>query len=72
MIAAKKHNRPVTLPEGVSLGRVAQVLSDAWEAGAHQWTGSPLQLREGPSPKPAMPVPRDAMELFQLPAGRVE
>jgi len=48
------------------LRRVAEVLSDAWEGGAHQWTESPLQLREGPAPKPAMPMPRDAMDLFRL------
>jgi hypothetical protein len=66
MMAARKHNRPVTLPEGVSLGRVAQVLLEAWEAGAHQWTESPLQLREGAAPKPAMPLQQDAMELFRL------
>jgi len=65
-----KQNRPVTLPEGVSLRRVAQVLSDAWEAGAHQWTDSPLQLREGPAPKPAMPLPQDALDLFRLLAER--
>jgi len=66
MMTTRKQNRPVTLPEGVSLRRVAEVLSDAWEAGAHQWTESPLQLREGPSPKPAVPMPQDAMELFRL------
>jgi hypothetical protein len=66
MMATKKQDRPVTLPEGVSLRRVAQVLQEAWEAGAHQWTESPLQLREGPSPKPAMPLPQDAMDLFRL------
>ena len=49
-----------------SLRRVAQVLSEAWEAGAHQWTDSPLQLREGPAPKPAMPLPQDALDLFRL------
>lgn len=32
----------VTLPEGVSLNRVAQVLLDAWEVGSHQWTDTPL------------------------------
>jgi hypothetical protein len=70
MIAATKQNRPVTLPEGVSLRRVAQVLSEAWETGAHQWTDSPLQLREGPAPKPAMPLPQDALDLFRLLAER--
>src|SRR5438128_109596 len=50
----------------MSLNRVAQVLSDAWEVGSHQWKGSPLQLREGhPEPPPA-PLPRDAMDLFRV------
>jgi hypothetical protein len=66
MIATRKQNRPVTLPEGVSVRRVAEVLLEAWEAGAHQWTGSPLQLREGAAPKPAAPMPQDAMDLFRL------
>ena len=43
----RTQNRPVTLPEGVSLRRVAEVLLHAWEAGPHQWTGTPAQLREG-------------------------
>jgi hypothetical protein len=66
MTAAAKENREVTLPEGVSLRRVAEVLLDAWEAGAHQWTDSPLQLREGVQPKPTAPVPQDALDLFRL------
>jgi len=65
-MATRKQNRPATLPEGVSLRRVAQVLLEAWEAGAHQWTESPLQLREGATPKPAAPMPQDAMDLFRL------
>jgi hypothetical protein len=56
----------VSLPEGVSLNRVAQVLLDAWEVGSHQWTNTPLQLREGQTPTPAQPVPQDAIELFRL------
>jgi len=63
-------NRPVTLPDGVSLRRVAQVLLEAWEVGSHQWTGTPLQLREGPSAKPSLPVPQDALDLFRLLADR--
>jgi hypothetical protein len=70
MVDARKQNRPVTLPEGVSLRRVAEVLLEAWEAGAHQWTDSPLQLREGPAPKPAVPLPQDAMDLFRRLAER--
>jgi hypothetical protein len=70
MIATNKQNREVTLPEGVSLRRVAEVLLDAWEVGAHQWTDTPVQLREGAPPNPSMPVPQDAMDLFRLLAER--
>jgi hypothetical protein len=56
----------VSLPEGISLNRVAQVLLDAWEVGWHQWTDTPLQLREGQSAGPPQPVPQDAIELFRL------
>jgi hypothetical protein len=55
----------VTLPEGVNLQRVAQVLLDAWEVGSHQWKDSPLTLREG-GHSPAVPFPGDAFELFRL------
>jgi hypothetical protein len=65
-----KANTNVTLPEGASLRRVAEVLVDAWEAGSHRWTNTPLQLREGPRPAPPMPVAQDAMELFRLLHGR--
>lgn len=61
-----ENHTSVTLPEGVSLRRVAEVLLDAWEVGAHQWTNTPLQLREGPIPKPPAPVPQDAIELFRV------
>jgi hypothetical protein len=70
MTAASKEIRPVTLPEGVSLRRVAEVLLHAWEAGPHQWTDTPAQLREGAPPKPAMPAPQDALDLFRLLAAR--
>jgi hypothetical protein len=70
MMAPSTDKRQVTLPEGVSLRRVAQVLLEAWEVGAHQWTDSPLQLREGAGPKPSMPVPQDALDLFRLLAER--
>jgi len=66
--ASQKHE--VTLPEGVSLRRVAQVLLDAWEADPRRWMNAPAQLREGPSPAPAMPVPQDALDLFRLLAER--
>lgn len=66
MTATSKEKRAVTLPEGVSLRRVAEVLVDAWEAGSHRWTNTPLQLREGHPPAPPVPVPQDAMELFRL------
>ncbi|MGD1083715.1 MAG: hypothetical protein ABSA47_03080 [Verrucomicrobiota bacterium] len=70
MTAASKDHRPVTLPEGVSLRRVAEVLLHAWEAGGHHWTDTPAQLREGPPPKPPMPMPQDALDLFGLLAER--
>jgi hypothetical protein len=70
MTATSKKIRPVTLPAGVSLRRVAQVLLEAWEVGSHQWTDSPLQLREGVSSKPSLPVPQDALDLFRLLAER--
>jgi len=70
MTVRSKVVRPVTLPAGVSLQRVAEVLLGAWEAGAHQWTDSPLQLREGASAKPSPPVPQDALDLFRLLAER--
>src|ERR1017187_4858506 len=70
MMATNKENRPVTLPEGVSLRRVAEVLLDAWEAGAHEWTDSPLQLPECETPKPAMPVPQVVLDLCRRVAER--
>ena len=70
MTAAAKEKRDVTLPEGVSLRRVAQVLLDAWEADPRRWMNAPPQLREGPPQPSAMPVPQDAMDLFRLLAER--
>src|ERR1039457_134782 len=70
MTAAAKEKRDVTLPAGVSLRRVAQVLLDAWEADPRRWMNAPAQLREGPSQASAMPVPQDAMDLFRLLAER--
>ena len=70
MTTPRQGLRPVTLPEGASLRRVAQVLLEAWEVGAHQWTDTPLQLREGTSAKPSLPVPQDALDLFRLLADR--
>jgi hypothetical protein len=58
-------NTNVTLPEGASLQRMAQVLLDAWEAGSQQWRDTPLQLREGHTPSQA-PVPHDALDLFRV------
>jgi len=78
MTAAAKEKREVTLPEGVSLRRLAQVLLDAWEADPRRWMNAstlrsspatedgPPQLREGAPSQPAMPAPRDAMDLFRL------
>jgi hypothetical protein len=54
----------VTLPDGVSLDRVGQVLLDAWEGGMRQRRGGLPELREGGSA--AVPIPRDAPELFRL------
>jgi len=70
MIGTAKEKRDVTLPEGVSLRRVAQVLLDAWEADPRRWMNAPSQLREGPSQASAMPVPQDALDLFRLLAER--
>jgi hypothetical protein len=65
-----KANTTVTLPEGVSLRRVAEVLVDAWEADPRRWLNAPMQLREEAPLQPAMPVPQDAMDLFRLLAER--
>ena len=70
MTAASKEKHPVTLPEGVSLRRVAEVLLDAWEADPRRWMTQPSQLRDGADAQPTMPVPQDAMELFRLLAER--
>src|SRR5580700_5713251 len=70
MTAAANEKREVTLPEGVSLRRVAQVLLDAWEADPRRWMGAPAELREGPSQSTRMPVPQDALDLFRSLAER--
>jgi hypothetical protein len=70
MTAAAKEKRDVTLPEGVSLQRVAQVLLDAWEADPRRWMNAPSQLSEGPATPSEMPVPQDSMDLFRLLAER--
>jgi hypothetical protein len=70
MTAVTKEKREVTLPEGVSLRRVTEVLLDAWEADPRRWMNTPSQLREGPSQPLAMPAPQDAMDLFRLLAER--
>jgi hypothetical protein len=69
MNAAAEAKHEVTLPEGVSLRRVAQVLLDAWEADPRRWMTAPPHLREGP-PQAAIPAPQDAMDLFRLLAER--
>ncbi|MBI5384044.1 MAG: hypothetical protein HZA90_05095 [Verrucomicrobia bacterium] len=57
----------MTLPPGSSLLRLGQVLLDAWEVGAHQWTQSPLRAAElKDEAAPGMPMPRDAVELFRV------
>jgi len=65
MSAIAKDKRDVTLPEGVSLTRVAQVLLEAWEADPKRWLNAASALREGPGPS-TMPVPQDALDLFRL------
>jgi hypothetical protein len=69
MTAAAPKKREVTLPEGVSLRRVAQVLLDAWEADPARWMNAPAELREDPA-APAAPAPQDALDLFRLLAER--
>ena len=69
MAAASKEKHTVTLPEGVSLQRLAQVLLDAWEADPRRWMKGPQPLREGAG-EPAVPVPQDALDLFRLLAER--
>jgi hypothetical protein len=49
---------------------MAEVLLDAWEADPRRWMNAPSQLREGVPPKPVLPVPQDAMDLFRLLAER--
>jgi hypothetical protein len=70
MTAAAKEKLEVTLPEGVSLRRVAQVLLDAWEADPRRWINAPTELRENSSQSTGMPVPQDALDLFRLLAER--
>jgi len=69
MAAATKEKHAVTLPEGVSLQRLAQVLLDAWEANPRRWMNGAQQLREGAG-QPSVPVPQDALDLFRLLAER--
>ena len=82
MTATAKEKGEVTLPAGVSLRRVAQVLLDAWEADPRRWMNAstlrsnpatedgPAELREGSPQSSAMPVPQDALDLFRLLAER--
>jgi hypothetical protein len=70
MTAAAKEKRKVTLPEGVSLRRVAAVLLEAWEADPRRWMNAPMELREGGPAAPGMPVPQDALDLFRRLAER--
>lgn len=67
MAEAIQSKSNVSLPVGASLMQLGQVMLDAWSAGAHQWTESPLRaaaLKDAPSP--TVPAPRDALELFRL------
>jgi hypothetical protein len=70
MTAGAKAKHEVTLPEGVSLRRMAEVLLDAWEADPARWMKEPQQLREGAPFQPTLPAPQDAMDLFRLLAER--
>jgi len=70
MTAVSTKEHPVTLPEGASLRRVAEVLRDAWEADPSRWMGRPSQLRDEAQSQPAMPGPQDALDLFRLLAER--
>lgn len=65
----RKPNREVTLPDGAGLGRIGQVLLDAWEANPRRWMKEPPHLREGATAS-KMPAPQDAIELFRLLAER--
>ncbi len=47
MAAANKDKHTVTLPEGVSLERLAQVLLDAWEADPRRWILIDTRLQSG-------------------------
>jgi len=69
MAAATKEKHAVTLPEGVSLQRLAKVLLDAWEADPRRWMNASQRLREGAT-HPSVPVPQDALDLFRLLAER--
>ena len=69
MAAASKEPHTVTLPEGVSLRRLAQVLLDAWEADPRRWMNATPQLRQSAA-QPLAPVPQDALDLFRLLAER--
>jgi hypothetical protein len=70
MTVAAKEKGDVTLPAGVSLQRVAQVLLDAWEADPRRWMNAPQEMRESPPGSPTVPVPQDALDLFRLLAER--
>ena len=54
----------VTLPEGVSLDRVGQILLDAWEGGMRPRKSGLPKLQDGDAG--TTPIPRDAPELFRL------
>jgi hypothetical protein len=56
-------NARVTLPQGVSLERVAKVLADAWDGDPRHWQASPAQIREEVT-EVNLPTPGDAMALF--------
>lgn len=70
MAGATEEKREVTLPKGVSLRRLGEVLLDAWLADPRRWMNAAPELRDSAVTGPAVPVPRDAMDLFRLLAER--
>jgi hypothetical protein len=55
----------VTLPQGISLERVAKVLADAWDGDPRAWQPAPAQIREDAT-EVNMPAPGDALALFHV------
>ncbi|MDE3099981.1 MAG: hypothetical protein KGJ88_10960 [Verrucomicrobiota bacterium] len=79
MMAASKENHEVTLPEGVSLRRVAEVLLDAWAADPRRsadaprsncakncwrWSNGMLSQMPRPNWKKSRPNARNGRQIF--------